>query len=83
MAHDSKGDIPTGGGVNLQGRTFMADLNNPFQVIQEVIEEMRAATPLSSVDFHTEATSEKNCHGPIFGWESELGRRNPHPCDHC
>ena len=30
--------------VNLQGRTFMADLNNPFQVIQEVIEEIRAIT---------------------------------------
>jgi len=45
--------------VNLQGRTFMPDLDNPFHAVEEVIEEIREQTPIILVDFHAEATSEK------------------------
>ena len=45
--------------VNLQGRTFMASLDNPFEVIDQVIEEIRSQSPIIVVDFHAEATSEK------------------------
>jgi metallophosphoesterase (TIGR00282 family) len=45
--------------VNLQGRTFMADLDNPFNVIQPEITRLRGETPNILVDFHAEATSEK------------------------
>jgi metallophosphoesterase (TIGR00282 family) len=45
--------------VNLQGRTFMPDLDNPFHVIQPEVERLRAETPVILVDFHAEATSEK------------------------
>ncbi|HCB97580.1 MAG: TIGR00282 family metallophosphoesterase [Limisphaerales bacterium] len=58
--------------VNLQGRTFMADLNNPFQVIQEVIEEIRAITPVIMVDFHAEATSEKIAMGRFLDGKVSL-----------
>jgi metallophosphoesterase (TIGR00282 family) len=45
--------------VNLQGRTFMADLDNPFNVIEPEIARLRGETPNILVDFHAEATSEK------------------------
>ena len=45
--------------VNLQGRTFMPPLENPFLCVQEEIERLRQVTPLIFVDFHAEATSEK------------------------
>lgn len=45
--------------VNLQGRTFMAPLDHPFQAIEEVIDEIREQSPIVLVDFHAEATSEK------------------------
>ncbi|MEN3940063.1 TIGR00282 family metallophosphoesterase [Prosthecobacter sp. SYSU 5D2] len=51
--------------INLQGRTFMRDaLENPFSVINEVVDEMRRETPIIFVDFHAEATSEK----VAMGW---------------
>ena len=58
--------------VNLQGRTFMADLDNPFQVIQEVIEEIRAKTSVIIVDFHAEATSEKIAMGRFLDGKVSL-----------
>ena len=45
--------------VNLQGRTFMPPLDNPFTVAQELIPSLRAETPVILLDFHAEATSEK------------------------
>ncbi|MBN8248858.1 MAG: YmdB family metallophosphoesterase [Verrucomicrobia bacterium] len=45
--------------MNLQGRTFMAALENPFLVGPAVAAEARAATPCVLLDFHAEATSEK------------------------
>jgi metallophosphoesterase (TIGR00282 family) len=45
--------------VNLQGRTFMPDLDNPFAAAQAEIARLRPITPIILVDFHAEATSEK------------------------
>ena len=45
--------------LNLQGRTFMAAIENPFQVGREEIERLRQQTRIIFVDFHAEATSEK------------------------
>ena len=45
--------------LNLQGRTFMAALENPFHCAQAEVERLRRDTRLIFVDFHAEATSEK------------------------
>jgi metallophosphoesterase (TIGR00282 family) len=47
------------GVVNLQGRTFMADLENPFLIARAEVERLRQQTRIIFVDFHAEATSEK------------------------
>jgi hypothetical protein len=45
--------------LNLQGRTFMPPLENPFLAAQAEVERLRAITPILFVDIHAEATSEK------------------------
>ncbi len=45
--------------LNLQGRTFMAPLENPFHAALAEVERLRQTTNLIFVDFHAEATSEK------------------------
>jgi metallophosphoesterase (TIGR00282 family) len=45
--------------LNLQGRTFMPPLENPFHFAQAEVERLRASTSLIFIDFHAEATSEK------------------------
>ena len=45
--------------LNLQGRTFMPVLENPFLIGSEEIERLRERTRIIFVDFHAEATSEK------------------------
>ena len=50
---------PPFGVVNAQGRTFMADLDNPFAVVPAEVARMRAEVKVILVDFHAEATSEK------------------------
>ncbi|MDR1726361.1 MAG: TIGR00282 family metallophosphoesterase [Acidobacteriota bacterium] len=47
------------GVLNLQGRTFMASIDCPFTVGMEAVEALRKETPVIVVDFHAEATSEK------------------------
>ena len=47
------------GVLNLQGRTFMQAIDNPFQVALDEIRTLKQSTPLIFVDFHAEATSEK------------------------
>ena len=52
--------IPISIGVlNLQGRTFMPIMENPFLVGREEVERLRQQTNIIFVDFHAEATSEK------------------------
>ncbi len=45
--------------LNLQGRTFMPPLENPFHAARAEVERLRQTTPLIFVDMHAEATSEK------------------------
>jgi metallophosphoesterase (TIGR00282 family) len=45
--------------ANLQGILFMTTPVSPFEVLDEVVEEARAAARIVLVDFHAEATSEK------------------------
>jgi len=50
---------PLVGVINLQGRTFMPPLENPFQYALEEVARLRQKTKLIFIDFHAEATSEK------------------------
>jgi metallophosphoesterase (TIGR00282 family) len=45
--------------LNLQGRVFMSELDNPFATAPAEVSRLRALTPVILVDFHAEATSEK------------------------
>jgi 2',3'-cyclic-nucleotide 2'-phosphodiesterase len=45
--------------LNLQGRTFMPPLENPFLCALEEVKRLRGRTKIIFVDFHAEATSEK------------------------
>ena len=45
--------------LNVQGRTFMPTLENPFLLVPPEVERLRQQTKIIFVDFHAEATSEK------------------------
>jgi metallophosphoesterase (TIGR00282 family) len=51
--------LPNLGVINLQGRTFMPPLENPFHAVLAEVERLARTTHLIFVDFHAEATSEK------------------------
>lgn len=52
------------GVINVMGRVFMQDLDDPFKRVLEEIEALRSRTRVILVDFHAEATSEK----VAMGW---------------
>ncbi|MBB6452849.1 hypothetical protein HNQ94_001295 [Salirhabdus euzebyi] len=49
--------------INAQGRTFMPPLDDPFRVVEVLVTEAKKRTPFIFVDFHAEATSEKQAMG--------------------
>lgn len=49
--------------INLQARSFMADIDDPFAKAEELVAEARKRTPFIFVDFHGETTSEKQAMG--------------------
>ena len=49
--------------LNLEGRVFMRELECPFRYADRELEEIRKETPIILVDFHAEATSEKQAMG--------------------
>ena len=51
------------GVLNLQGRVFMEPIDCPFRIAYREIESLRNTTPIIIVDFHAEATSEKQAMG--------------------
>jgi metallophosphoesterase (TIGR00282 family) len=52
------------GVVNVEGRVFMRNLDDPFQVVEEEIQLLKAdGVVCILVDMHCEATSEKNAMG--------------------
>jgi 2',3'-cyclic-nucleotide 2'-phosphodiesterase len=60
-----EGELPTGqtyAVINLQGRTFMANQEDPFRMADSLIAKIQ--TKVIFVDFHAEATSEK----VALGW---------------
>ncbi len=57
---------PPVGIINLQGRVFMPDLDNPFIAIRAEVERLRQKTNIIFVDFHAEATSEKAALGRML-----------------
>jgi metallophosphoesterase (TIGR00282 family) len=52
------------GVINVMGRVFMLNIDDPFQVVLKEIEAIRSKTKVIVVDFHAEATSEK----VAMGW---------------
>ncbi|HOK76791.1 MAG TPA: TIGR00282 family metallophosphoesterase [Verrucomicrobiota bacterium] len=54
-----RGSAPAVAVVNVQGRVFMPELDNPFSCITDEIARLRLSTPVIVVDMHAEATSEK------------------------
>lgn len=50
--------------LNLQGRVFMEPLDCPFRRADEEVAALAAQTPIIVIDFHAEATSEKQA----LGW---------------
>jgi 2',3'-cyclic-nucleotide 2'-phosphodiesterase len=54
------------GVLNLQGRVFMASIDCPFTTGLAAVEYIRKQTPIIIIDFHAEATSEKQACGWFF-----------------
>ena len=56
--------VPTDGSgkaaiLNLEGRVFMSNLDDPFRIAEREIERLRKDARVVIIDFHAEATSEK------------------------
>lgn len=49
--------------INLQGRSFMPVIDDPFKKADQLIQEAQKETNYIFVDFHAETTSEKNAMG--------------------
>ncbi|CCO23351.1 TIGR00282 family metallophosphoesterase [Maridesulfovibrio hydrothermalis] len=49
--------------INLQGRTFMTAADCPFRGADKILQDIPAEVKVVLVDFHAEATSEKQCLG--------------------
>ena len=45
--------------INLQGRVFMPELENPFSFANDEVQRLRQRTNIIFIDMHAEATSEK------------------------
>ena len=58
------GDGRAVGVINVMGRVFMLNIDDPFAVVLREIENIRHLTRVIIVDFHAEATSEK----VAMGW---------------
>ncbi|MGA3180312.1 MAG: TIGR00282 family metallophosphoesterase [Verrucomicrobiota bacterium] len=65
--------------VNLQGRTFMPPLENPFLCGKSEVDLLRNITKLILVDMHAEATSEKIALARMLdGWVSAVVGTHTH-----
>lgn len=63
---------PPVGVLNLQGRTFMPPLENPFVCGRDAIAQLRKQARVVLVDFHGEATSEKIAFGRMVDGTASL-----------
>lgn len=62
--YDIPGKSKKIGVLNLQGRTFMPAIDDPFRTGEWALEKIREETDIIFVDFHAEATAEK----VAMGW---------------
>ena len=54
------------GVINLEGRVFMSPLESPFRVGDELVNRLSEKATIIVIDFHAEATSEKQALGWYF-----------------
>jgi calcineurin-like phosphoesterase len=66
--------------INLQGRTFMQPLENPFHAIEAEVSRLRQSTRLIFIDFHAEATSGKGGSRSHARWKDKRSGRDSHSC---
>jgi hypothetical protein len=72
--------------INLQGRIFMYNIDDPFRVVDKILGEISNETKLIFVDFHAEATSEKQALGyyldgrvtAVFGTHTHVQTADEH-----
>ena len=66
--------------LNLQGRTYMKPIENPFTDADRLLDEgVEALPPVRLVDFHCEITSREERHRALPRRAGQRGRRHAHP----
>ncbi|NCO53651.1 MAG: YmdB family metallophosphoesterase, partial [Deltaproteobacteria bacterium] len=60
--YETAGGIPVAV-INLEGRVFMKNLDCPFLSADQILDKIRGQAKIILVDFHAEATSEKQALG--------------------
>ncbi len=78
-----EGELPSGqtyAVIDLQGRTFMASLEDPFRAADSLLQKIKAKVIL--VDLHAEATSEKVALWLVPRRKGYRGNRNAHARTH-
>jgi 2',3'-cyclic-nucleotide 2'-phosphodiesterase len=60
------------GVLNLTGRVFMQQADDPFRTADKIVNEIRLTTPVIIVDMHAEATSEKQAMGFFLDGRASL-----------
>ena len=64
-------DIPKIAVVNIMGRVFMNSIDCPFMAMKRLLQELKTKTRVIIVDFHAEATAEKQAMAWFLdGWVS-------------
>lgn len=66
--------------INLQGRTFMNALDDPFRKAEEMVALARKRTHFIFVDFHAETTSEKQAMGWFLDGKVSAVIGDPYAC---
>ena len=68
--------------INAQGRVFMADLDDPFRAVERELEACGLKTGADAIliDFHAEATSEKEAMGHFVDGRATARDRHAYPC---
>lgn len=51
------------GVLNISGSTFMGDMDSPFGISEEIIDDLKDQVDILLIDFHGETTSEKIAYG--------------------
>ncbi|MBQ8540480.1 MAG: TIGR00282 family metallophosphoesterase [Clostridia bacterium] len=49
--------------INIMGKVYMDEVSDPFKCVEELVKKAKEATNIIIVDFHAEATSEKEAMG--------------------